>query len=316
MASGAWRRLGPIGSVAGTAPWARTHSALPATDPAGPDRWSLYVSSRDDQGRARIGRCELRLDPAPSVSPLEQEPVLDLGPLGAFDDSGVTMSCVVTKNGRKYLYYTGWSRGVTVPFYLFIGLAISDDDGRTFRRLSNAPVVERSEEDPYLTASPFVLVEGGVWRMWYVSGSRWDRHEGQAQHFYHIKYTESPDGVTWRGRRRVAVDYASDEEHAFARPCVVREGNRYLMWYSYRGRRYRIGGAQSSDGVTWTRRDEEMGFGPAGDSWESDMVAYPWVFDSDGRRYMLYNGNDYGRSGIGLAVHQAAPGNRNGPAGC
>ena len=60
------------------------------------------------------------------------QPVLGLGELGAFDDSGVTSSCLVTHDGRKYLYYTGWTRGVTVPFYLFAGLAISSDGGQTF----------------------------------------------------------------------------------------------------------------------------------------------------------------------------------------
>jgi hypothetical protein len=32
------------------------------------------------------------------------------------------------------------------------------------------------------------------------------------------------------------------------------------------------------------------------------MQAYPFVFDEGGRRYMLYNGDGYGRTGIGLAV--------------
>jgi hypothetical protein len=74
------------------------------------------------------------------------------------------------------------------------------------------------------------------------------------------------------------------------------------MWYSVRGERYRIGFAQSMDGINWSRMDDVGGLQPAGDEWESGMVEYPWVFDDSGRRFMLYNGNDYGRSGIGLAV--------------
>jgi len=31
------------------------------------------------------------------------------------------------------------------------------------------------------------------------------------------------------------------------------------------------------------------------------MIEYPCVVDAGGRRVMLYNGNDYGRTGIGLA---------------
>ncbi len=104
-------------------------------------------------------------------------PVLGLGPIGAFDDSGVTSSSLVHWEGRSYLYYTGWSRGVTVPFYLFAGVAVSED-GAPFRRASPAPLLERTAVDPYLTASPWVLVDNGVWRMWYVSAVRWTVEDG------------------------------------------------------------------------------------------------------------------------------------------
>jgi hypothetical protein len=56
--------------------------------------------------------------------------------------------------------------------------------------------------------------------------------------------------------------------------------------------------------VTWSRADS-LGLTPGGDAWESEMVEYPCVFDWNGRRYMLYNGNEYGRSGVGLAVLEA-----------
>jgi len=32
------------------------------------------------------------------------------------------------------------------------------------------------------------------------------------------------------------------------------------------------------------------------------MIAYPFVFDDKNDRYMLYNSNDYGKTGIGLAM--------------
>ena len=297
----AWRRLGLLGNPAGSAPWAVSHAALPAVDAAAPGPIELYASSRDARGRARIGRCRLSLEPSPSLSSFDPEPVLDVGPLGAFDDAGVTMSCIVTHGGVKHLYYTGWTRGVSVPFYLFIGVAVSTDDGRTFERASTAPIMDRGPGDPYLTASPFVMVEGGLWRMWYVSGTKWEAGPVSPRHYYHIKYTESHNGIDWRRPARVAIDYESPDEHAFARPCVLRDREGYRMWYCYRGAHYRIGGAVSSDGIEWTRRDAEMGL-TTGSDWEAQMVAYPWVFDWLGRRYMLYNGDDYGLTGIGLAI--------------
>jgi hypothetical protein len=295
-----WRRLGRLLLDVSAAPWAATHAALPAVEPIDQDRFTVYLSLRDSHGRARIGRTVLTMAANPALAPLDAEPALDLGALGAFDDSGVTSSSIVSSGGHRFLFYTGWSRGVTVPFYLSAGLAISD--GQRFRRVSPAPLLDRTSVDPYLTASPFVLAEGDRWRMWYVSATEWREAPAGPRHYYHIRYAESADGLTWQRNGQVCLDYAAEEEHAFARPCVVREDGRYRMWYAVRGERYRIGYAESTDGIDWTRLDGEQGLDPAGDGWESTMVEYPFVFAHRGRRYMLYNGNDYGRAGVGLAV--------------
>jgi hypothetical protein len=303
--AGYWQRLGLIGSAAGSAPWAVSHSALPALSLRPDGEYDLYVSTRDGEGRARIARGSLRLEPTASFDRVESAPVLDLGTLGTFDDRGVTTSSIVSTDGRVYLYYTGWMLGVTVPFYLAVGLAISDDDGRTFRRLSRAPLLDRNEVDPFLTASPFVMIDNGVWRMWYVSGSDWYIVNGAPRHRYHIKYAESRDGLKWSRHDHVCLDYASDEEYAFARPYVCYKEGRYRMWYAVRGLRYRIGYAESTDGLTWTRLDNTRGLIASGGDWESEMVEYPWLFERNGREYLLYNGDDYGRAGVGLAVWES-----------
>jgi len=278
-----------------------THAALPAVDPSGS---RVFFSGRDTLGRAHIGWFDLDPDDPSRVKGVSEEAVLDPGPPGAFDESGVTVSCVVGHAGRLYLYYTGWSLGVTVPFYLFAGLAVSDDGGASFARVSPAPLLDRCSADPYLTASPWVIVEDGLWRMWYVSGSRWERSPGPPRHFYNIRYAESRDGIRWKRDGRVVIDYASPEEHAFSRPCVVRDHDRYRMWYSYRGGAYRLGYAESADGIVWERRDAEAGLLPSPGAFDSEMVAYPCVFWRGGRRLMLYNGNGYGETGIGLAVEE------------
>jgi hypothetical protein len=297
-----WRKAGLLIPGSAPAPWAVSHAALPVVDRIGDGRGlRVYVSARDERGRAQIGCVEWNPSRPADALPLSQSPVLAVGALGAFDDSGVTSSCIVTHQGRKYLYYTGWTRGVTVPFYLFAGLATSDDDGRTFARVSAAPILERNSVDPFLTASPFVLVESGVWRMWYVSATDWRISNGEPRHYYHIRYAESRNGVEWRRRGRVCIDFAGPDEHAIARPCVIRDGGTYRMWYSYRGARYRIGYAESADGLSWTRMDDLAGIDVSETGWDSEMVEYPLVFEHDGRLLMLYNGNDYGKTGCGLA---------------
>jgi len=279
----------------------KSHAALPTVLRVGAVH-RVYFSGRDEKGRARVAFFETDLGAPPRILRVSERPALDLGALGAFDDSGVTTSCVVEHESGLYLFYTGWSLGVTVPFYLAAGLAVSDDGGATFRRPSIAPLLPRTEADPYLTASPWVMVEQGLWRMWYVSGSRWEHVPRGPRHYYDIRYAESPDGRSWRSTGRVCLTYAHAGEHAFARPCVVKDGALYRMWYAVRGERYRLGYAESADGLEWKRRDELAGLEPASEGFDSEMLCYPCVFDADGTRYLLYNGNDYGRTGIGLAV--------------
>jgi len=296
----AWRRLGRLPLDVSRAPWVASHAALPVVEPLASGRWAVYLSLRDADRRARIGRTELTMHGAPALAPLDPDPVLDLGALGAFDDSGVTTSCLVANGRRRLLFYTGWSRGVTVPFYLAAGVAESIEGGPFVRR-SAAPLLDRSAADPFLTASPFVLMEERRWRMWYVSATEWHATASGPRHYYNIRYAESTDGDSWRRDGTVCLDYAAPDEHAFARPWVIRTADAYRMWFAVRGAAYEIAAAESRDGVHWTRCTDG-GLRGSGDGWDSEMVEYPAVFAHAGRHYMLYNGNDYGRTGVGLAV--------------
>jgi len=295
-----WVRRGRLFAPQGGTEWMVSHAALPVVQARG-ERQRVYFSTRDAQGRARIAWFDF--DPADPerILATAPAPVLDLGTLGAFDDRGVSSSCIVSRDGRLLLFYTGWSLGVTVPFYLSIGLALSEDDGRSFQRRSAAPVLGRSPTDPYLTASPWVLADGRSWRMWYVSCSAWRPHPDGPRHHYRICHAESADGFDWKPSGQVCIDYADESEYAFGRPCVIRDPDCYRMWYCYRGDRYRLGYAESADGLHWERKDSELSLAGAPGEWEAGMNAYPCVFDHAGQRYMLYNGNDYGRTGIGLA---------------
>ena len=302
--SGRWLRLGRLSLDIAAASWAATHAALPTLGSVDDDVWDVFLSLRDARGRARIGRSRLHMTPAPSLDPLDAAPVLDLGALGAFDDSGVTTSCLVADGSRRLLYYTGWSLGVTVPFYLASGVAVSERGG-TFRRLSDAPMLDRSPGDPFLNASPFVRIEDSRWRMWYVAGTRWAAGPDAPRHYYNIQYAESADGLCWHRPGRICIDYASPQEYAIARPWVLHDGRRYRMWFSARGDGYQIGYAESADGFVWTRDDVLAGLRASGEGWDSDMVAYGAVFDWGGDRFMLYNGNEYGKTGVGLARWEA-----------
>jgi hypothetical protein len=295
-----WRKLGRIYVPDGSLWWMRTHAASPIPLAAEGEVVRVLISGRDEHSRARIGSIEIVLS-GPELVAVSREPVADLGEPGCFDENGMVGGCAVSDGSRLRIYYSGWQLGVTVPFWFFGGLLESDDGGVTARRWSRAPVLDRNDVDPIIAGAPWIVREAGRWRMWYTSGVRWSCESGAAKHYYHIKYAESDDGVCWRRDGLVAVDFR-DGEYAIGRPCVIRDADRYRMWYSYRGNAYRIGYAESADGLVWERRDELAGIDVSSDGWDDEMIEYAAVFDHAGRRWMLYNGNGYGRSGVGLAV--------------
>ncbi len=138
--------------------------------------------------------------------------------------------------------------------------------------------------------------------MWYGSTLSWSSENGEMVHV--IKYATSNDAVRWQ-KHGVAIPFSLGVAQAFSRPTVVIDNSGYHMWYSFRsgnGTAYRIGYAHSFDGTNWTRKHTEAGIDISGSGWDSEMICYPFVFDFSGKRYMLYNGNGYGKTGIGLAT--------------
>jgi predicted GH43/DUF377 family glycosyl hydrolase len=210
---------------------------------------------------------------------------------------------LVEFRGRLLLYYTGWTLGQTVPFSFFVGLAESHDGGETFQRFSEAPVLGRNHHDPFLTGAPWVLNDGGRLRMWYVSGTEWQEAGPEQKgpvHYYTIKHATSLDGVNWETCANLCLPY-EEGEYAVARPVVRAHAGGYEMLYSARkhGGTYRIYSAVSTDGLSWKRRPgSAIDVQPS--DWESEMVCYGSWLDSPQGKFILYNGNAYGRDGFGV----------------
>jgi beta-1,4-mannooligosaccharide phosphorylase len=296
----AWRKLGRVYVPDGSKSWMRTHAANPIPDHLDGDRYRVYFSTRDERNRSSIAFVDIDLRDPPTILGEAEEPLLGPGDLAMFDDSGVSIGCVLTIGRKKYLYYMGWHLTVTVPWQNALGLAISDGPGAPFARVSRFPIVELNETDPYTISYPWVRSENGRFRMWYGSNIAWGARKEDMRHL--IKYAESTDGVHWQRPGTIAIDFRDPSEYAMCKPCVVRDGDTYRMWFCSRGDRYRIRYAESTDGITWQRRDADVGLEVSPHGWDSEMIEYPCVFDHGGQRYMLYAGNGFGRTGFGIAV--------------
>lgn len=306
-----WEKKGLIYCPDGSLEWAQTHAQVPTIDVIDSERLRIFFSSRDSNNRSRIGYIEVSARNPQEILYVHPDPVLELGTPGTFDDSGLMPSCLVSHEGRKYLYYIGWNVRNTVPYHNSIGLAVSDDGGRSFRKCFYGPIMDRTAEEPYFCATSCVIIENGIWRNWYLSCTEWINVNGKQEPRYHLKYAESCDGIHWKRNGVVAIDYKNSDEGGLVRASVMKCERCYQMWYSYRGSvdyrnesacSYRIGYAESADGIKWTRMDHLSGIDVSPDGWDSFMVAYPHVVEVSDKLMMFYNGNGFGQSGIGYAV--------------
>ncbi len=282
------------------------------------DHVRVYFSTRSvDQGKflSQVAYVDFQRD-LHQVIAVSSHEVIPLGGLGCFDEHGIFPVNVVRHGDLVHAYTSGWSRRVSVSVETGIGLAVSHDQGRSFERLGDGPVLGASLHEPCLVVDGFVRHLNGSFHMWYIFGTEW-RCSGLGtapERTYKIGHATSLDGIHWEkdesGGQQIVPDRLGPDE-CQALPCVLEIDERFHMFFCYResfdfrrngGRGYRMGHAWSDDLRHWHRDDHHPLLDVTPGEWDSDMVCYPHVFELNGHIYMLYNGNEFGRFGFGLAV--------------
>lgn len=283
-----------------------THGSHPCAIHIEENRFVIAFTRRDGKQRSHIflsdavvseGRLELQGKPNLALRP---------GASGYFDCDGVISASFVKHGEEIYLYYVGWQNLPEGLWSVDTGRATLDIAKLELSRDFQGPVLGRDKNNPLFAAATAFHVSGNLWQTWYNSGLRWEKTELGWKHFYGIHYAHSENGVDWTSEPGMSVPFADDFEYAFGRPTVIRNDNRFFMWYAHRATKsiqtYRIGFASSTDGRHWDRYDHLSGIDVAVSGWDSEMICYPSVFEHEGRLFMLYNGNDYGKTGFGWAV--------------
>ena len=195
-------------------------------------------------------------------------------------------NCVLFHDGIYKMWYTGQARG-----HSFIGYAESTD-GIRFENRSPEPVL--ISEFPFEGESvmnPCVLIENGVYRMWYSAGETFEPNV--------MCYAESADGITWKKFRinPVMVHGSKVYERNRIGGCQVMktEDMGYVMFYiGYTDIHTAcICAARSENGITgWKRSEKNPMVFPTEGSWDADSCYKPsflWREDEN-RWYVYYNG--------------------------
>lgn len=280
------------------------------------DRVRIYFSTRE---RDSIGKylshvtfVDLDRD-LRNILAVSDRTVIDLGGLGCFDEHGIFPINVLQDGERVLAFTTGWNRKVSVSADAALGLAISHDGGLSFQKYGTGPIMSATLHEPFLVGDAFVARYGDRYHMWYIFGTKWEKFADTdaPDRVYKIAYAWSTDAIHWHRDGRPIIADKLNANECQALPTVFHRNDKYHMYFCYRqahgfrqqsGNAYRLGYACSEDMVHWERDDSQAGIDVSEDDWDSQMQCYPHTFELDGKVYMLYNGNEFGRFGFGLAV--------------
>ena len=310
-----WEKMGRIfdPTKIKNRPWLKEFAQAPATlifD----DFVRVYFSCRpprDENGQyvSNTAYLDLRRNNLNEIIDIAEKPCFEPSGTGYFDEFGIYPVSAIRNGEEVYAYYGGWTRCVSVPFNVAVGLGISNDGGKTFRKAGNGPILSYSPDEPFVISGPKIRKYDNSWYLFYIAGRKWIPTDRIAEPVYKIRMAISQDGFNWEKMNRDLIPSRIEPDEAQASPDVFYYNGMYHMFYcyryslDYRGKEkgYRIGYAYSTDLVNWERDDSKAGLDVSCEGWDSEMVAYPHVFELDGEIFMMYLGNEVGRYGFGLA---------------
>lgn len=310
-----WKKLGLVFSpqTVTDRPWLKTFAQAPATL-VFEDFVRVYFSCRppaDAKGQYVSYSAYVDLDRADlrKVLRVSEQPILSLGGLGEFDEFGTYPVSVIRADDEIRAYYAGWTRCESVPFNVGIGYATSHDDGVTFQKHGNGPILPYTLDEPFVLSGPKIRRFNDTWYLFYIAGRCWKVVDGRPEPVYKIRMATSQDGITWHKHNHDLIESRIEADEAQASPDVYYANGKYHLFFCYRysadyrskTNGYRIGYASSTNLTDWVRDDSKAGIDVAAEGWDSEMISYPHVLALDGKTYLFYLGNQVGRDGFGLA---------------
>lgn len=282
-----------------------SHASHPTAIKLDDTKYLLAYCGRDEKQHSHVFFRTFHIENSQIYLNNDERLAISPGKLGTFDSHGVLTCNFVRDKSQIFLYYCGWLNIDGGLWHCDTGRAVVDCVTLEANREFHGPIMGRSKDIPLYAVATAVMKENDNWISWYNRGISWEYDYEGLKPKYGIHFATSKNGVEWDCGDELIIPFSDRYEHSFGRPTVIFFEGKYLMWFASRGGgqdpRYRIGFALSNDKKNWKRLDDYSGIYPSGSGWESDAVAYPFVFEHDSDFYLLYNGNDYGRSGFGYA---------------
>src|SRR2546430_15750057 len=100
-----WKKKGLIYAPDGRTWWAKKYAFPPTPYLLSEDVIRMYIACCDEKMVGRIGFIDLLADDPSEILKVSEEPVLDIGLPGTFDENGILPTAVVEVDEKLYLYY-------------------------------------------------------------------------------------------------------------------------------------------------------------------------------------------------------------------
>ena len=299
-----WEKRGKIYCPNGEHEWENDTFMTPHAMKIEPGVIRIWGGVRDKEGVSRIKYIDVDENNPSEILEIGQQPALDIGNEGCFDDNGVILGDIVEVGDKLYLYYVGFQHVQKVKFYAFSGLAISTNKGKNFERYSEVPILDRSPKGRFGRGIHTVIHEGDIFKCYYAVINDWKVINNIPYPVYNIWYKTSKDGINFDKEDNCLCIDVQGDEYRIGRPKVYKTDNGYEMYYTRDliSKEYIVGYATSKDGIKWTRNDEMARLTKSSIGWDSEMACYPVKLITSQNQYLFYNGNGMGKTGVGYAV--------------
>ena len=294
-----WDRIGWIDPPVGLGEWCTSHLSIPFCISKNASEFRVYFSSRDSDQRSHIGWVDVQFNSENSLKTnFGTSPLVSPGVPGTFDEHGVSGSFFEIVNNSLRIWNFGWQRSSGKAWSNAIGL-VEKSVYDTELTVKNKLVVKSNEFENYGLAYPYLISQNSIRHLFYGAFDLYGIPSLNQPYSYVSKRAEIGNDLILSDRSRM-IDHLSGNS-AQSRPCIIRDGNGYRAWISVKGEGYEIRSAYSEDLRNWKWSEDRYGLRASGMNGESREVCYSHVVEFAGSRMMFFNGDGFGKTGIGIA---------------
>jgi hypothetical protein len=259
----------------------------------------IYFNSRDTMNRSEVWSVDFDLQAMQIVESSLKVQLDYRGKFPQYCQNGISLGSVFTLSNERFIGFMGWYVPHRKHWVGEIG-RLRIDSEFNLELFDSSPWIGISPDDPVSLSYPAVQEVKGGSDIWYGTTRTWDAGNGEMLHTLERSHLDHYGAIT---KTQAVVPYQLGEAQAFSRPSLINAGGVTLFSYSFRGNqnKYQIAVRTMEAIGESVEFGEPSVFSPGQIAWENEMVEYPYMVQYQGKIFMLYNGNSFGKSGIGLA---------------